>query len=83
MNRSLIERARSTKLQADMSEGFWAEMMNHVSYLVNMSPSKLLIFRSQKRYGEVSLWIIQPYRFLVAWHIIWLIVRKEQIRVQV
>ena len=26
------------KLQADMSEGFWAEAVNHASYLVNISP---------------------------------------------
>ena len=39
MNRTLTERARTIKLQADMSEGLWAEAVNHVSYLVNMSPS--------------------------------------------
>ena len=39
MNQTLSERARSIRIQADMSEGFWAETMNHVSYLVNMSPS--------------------------------------------
>ena len=39
MNQTLIERARSIRLQADMSEGFWAEAVNHVSYLVNMSSS--------------------------------------------
>ena len=26
------------RLQADMSEGFWADAVNHASYLVNMSP---------------------------------------------
>jgi len=39
MNQTLTERARSIILQADMSEGFWAEAVNHVSYLVNISPS--------------------------------------------
>ena len=39
MNRTLTERARSIRLQADMSEGFWAEAVNHASYLVNRSPS--------------------------------------------
>jgi len=38
MNQTLIKRARSIRLQADMSEGFWANAMNHASYLVNMSP---------------------------------------------
>jgi len=28
-----------SRLHADMSEGFWAEAVNHASYLVNMSPS--------------------------------------------
>ena len=39
MNWTLTERACSIRLQADMSEGFWAEAVNHTSYLVNMSPS--------------------------------------------
>jgi len=39
MNRTFTERARSIRIQADMSEGFWAEEMNYVRYLVNMSPS--------------------------------------------
>ena len=39
MNRTLTERACNIRLQVDMSEGFWAEVVNHASYLVNMSPS--------------------------------------------
>jgi len=39
MNLTLTERAHSIRLQADMSEEFWAEAVNHASYLVNMSPS--------------------------------------------
>jgi len=39
MNQTLKERARSIRLQANMLEGFWAEAVNHASYLVNMSPS--------------------------------------------
>ena len=39
MNRTLTERVCSIKLQANMSEGFWAKAVNHESYLVNMSPS--------------------------------------------
>ena len=39
MNRTLTERARGIKLQASMSEGFWAKTVNHASYLVNMLSS--------------------------------------------
>ena len=39
MNQTFTERARSMRLQTDMSEGFWTETVSHVSYLVNMSPS--------------------------------------------
>jgi len=39
MNQTLTERACSIRLQADMSEGFWAEAVNHVSYLRSRSPS--------------------------------------------
>jgi len=39
MNQTLTERARCIRLQADMSEGFWVVAVNHVSYLVNKSPS--------------------------------------------
>src|SRR3954467_2745882 len=36
----------------------------------------LLIFRPQKRYGEEKLWIIRPYGYLVARHIVRSIVIK-------
>jgi len=39
MNRTFTERARSIRSQADMSEEFWTEVVNHASYLINMSPS--------------------------------------------
>ena len=39
MNQTLTERARSMRLQADMSECFWAKAVSHASYLVNRSPS--------------------------------------------
>ena len=39
MNQTLTEYAHNIRLQADMSEEFWAEAVNHASYLVNMSPS--------------------------------------------
>jgi len=37
INQTLTKRARSTRLQADMSEGFWAETVSHACYLVDMS----------------------------------------------
>jgi len=42
INGILSECARSIWLQADMSEGFWAETVNHASYLVNRSPSTVV-----------------------------------------
>ena len=39
MDQILTERARSIRLQVDILEEFWAEAVNHASYLVNMSPS--------------------------------------------
>jgi len=45
MNRTLTERACNIRLHADMSEGFWTEAVNHVSYLVNMLPSTAIDFQ--------------------------------------
>ena len=45
MNRTLTECARNIRLQADMSEEFWAEAVNHASYLVNMPPSTAIDFQ--------------------------------------
>jgi len=39
MNQILTEHACSIRLQVDMSENFWANVVNHTSYLVNKSPS--------------------------------------------
>jgi len=49
MNQTLTERACSIRLQADMSEGFWPEAMNHASYLVNISPSTAIDFQIPKK----------------------------------
>ena len=46
MNRTLTERARSIRLQTDISKGFWAEAVNQASYLVTCHHQQLLIFRS-------------------------------------
>ena len=41
MNQTLTENAPSIRLQADMLEEFWVEAVNYVSYLINISSSKL------------------------------------------
>ena len=35
VNQTLTECARNIRLQADMSERFWAKVVNHASYLLN------------------------------------------------
>ncbi|GKV46880.1 hypothetical protein SLEP1_g53841 [Rubroshorea leprosula] len=39
MNHTLLERARCMLSNAGLSKDFWAEVVNHVNYLVNQSPS--------------------------------------------
>ncbi|GKV31446.1 hypothetical protein SLEP1_g40131 [Rubroshorea leprosula] len=39
MNRTLLERAQCMLSNAGLSKDFWAEAVNHASYLVNRSPS--------------------------------------------
>ena len=63
MDRILTVHTCSMKLQADMSEEFWSEAMSHVCYLVNTPHLQSLIFKSQRRYCEESLWIIQLTNF--------------------
>ena len=46
MNRTFTERARGIRLQADMSEEFWTEVVNHASSLVNRLPSTAVDLRS-------------------------------------
>ncbi|BFG24560.1 hypothetical protein CerSpe_108340 [Prunus speciosa] len=44
MNRTLMECERCMRIHAGLPEAFWAEAVNHASYLVNRSPSKYLDF---------------------------------------
>jgi len=44
MNHTLKWRARNMRLQADMSEDFWAEAVSHASYLMNRLPSTVINF---------------------------------------
>lgn len=39
MNRTLLERARCMRLNADLPKKFWAEAVNTACYLINRSPS--------------------------------------------
>src|SRR4051812_22532939 len=48
MNRTLLERARSIRLQADMPEGLWAEAVNHAAFLINRSPSTAIDLQTPK-----------------------------------
>ena len=70
INQTLTERARSIRLQADMSEGFWVEAVNHASYLVNMSPSTAIDLQIPEEIWREYLWTIQSYGFSVARHIV-------------
>ncbi|CAL8149969.1 unnamed protein product [Prunus armeniaca] len=44
MNRTLMEHERCKRIHVGLPEAFWAEAVNHTSYLVNWSPSKYLDF---------------------------------------
>ena len=48
MNRTLTERACSIRLQADMSEIFWAEAVNHANSLVDSQKKNKLESKSKK-----------------------------------
>ena len=66
MNRTLLERARWMLSIAGLSQCFWAEAVNTTCYLVNQSPSQLLILRLLKRYGLVPLLTTLTYEHFVA-----------------
>ena len=42
MNRTIMEKARSMLLEADLPESFWAEAVNTAVYLYNRSPMRSL-----------------------------------------
>lgn len=42
MNRTILERARSMRIHAGLSNGFWAESVNYACYLINRSPNTFL-----------------------------------------
>ncbi|KAK3002885.1 hypothetical protein RJ639_019249 [Escallonia herrerae] len=54
MNRTLLERARCTRLNADMPKSFWAEAVNTACYLINCSPSSAINHRVPKENEERS-----------------------------
>ena len=45
MNRTLNERAKSTRLHAGLPKTFWADAVNTVAYLINRGPSVPMEFR--------------------------------------
>lgn len=58
MNRTLLERARCMRIQADLPKKFWAEAVNTAVYLVNRSPSAAI---NQQIPQEV--WSGQPVNY--------------------
>ncbi|GKV28505.1 hypothetical protein SLEP1_g37549 [Rubroshorea leprosula] len=55
MNRTLLERARCMLSNAGLSKDFWAEAINHASYLVNRSPSTTIRLKTPE-----ELWSGSP-----------------------
>ncbi|GKV29673.1 hypothetical protein SLEP1_g59547 [Rubroshorea leprosula] len=55
MNRTLLERARCMLSNARLSKDFWAEAVNHASYLVNRSPSTAIRLKTPE-----ELWLGSP-----------------------
>ncbi|KAH9655560.1 Integrase catalytic domain-containing protein [Citrus sinensis] len=55
MNRTIIERVRCMLLNANLSKGFWAEVVTTAAYLINRSPSSALGFKTPQ-----ELWSGKP-----------------------
>ena len=45
MNRTLLERARCMRLNAELPKNFWAEAVNTACYIINRSPSSAIDFK--------------------------------------
>ncbi|KAH9698871.1 Integrase catalytic domain-containing protein [Citrus sinensis] len=54
MNRTLMDRVRSMMIQSQLPKGLWAETLLTASYLVNLSPSTALDFKTpfEKWHGK-------------------------------
>ncbi|KAH9697287.1 hypothetical protein KPL71_023550 [Citrus sinensis] len=54
MNRTLMDRVRSMMIQSQLPKGLWAETLLTASYLVNLSPSAALDFKTpfEKWHGK-------------------------------
>jgi len=72
MNQILTEPAGSIRLHDDMSEGFWAEAVNHASYQVNKSPSIAVDLQISWEIWWGQPVNYSPYGFSVVQRIIWL-----------
>ncbi|GKU92526.1 hypothetical protein SLEP1_g6239 [Rubroshorea leprosula] len=55
MNRTLLERARCMLSSARLSKDFWAEAVNHASYLVNRSPSTTIGLKTPEELWDGKL----------------------------
>jgi len=58
-----------------MSDVFWVEALNHVSYLVNKSPSTVINFQIPEEIWRGES--VEPDEFFVVQRIVLLIVRKR------
>ena len=76
MNRTRTEHARSIRLQADMSEGFWAESVNQTINLVNMLTSTAIDLQIPEEIWRGVSVDYSTLRFFGCRIIVWLIVRK-------
>ena len=45
MNRTLVERARCMRFNAELPKVFWAETINITSFIINRSPSPAIDFK--------------------------------------
>ncbi|GKV31442.1 hypothetical protein SLEP1_g40128 [Rubroshorea leprosula] len=55
MNRTLLERAQCMLSNVGLSKDFWAEAVNHASYLVNQSPSTAIGLKTPEELWSGSL----------------------------
>ncbi|CAL2226790.1 unnamed protein product [Prunus armeniaca] len=55
MNQTLMERKRSMRFHVGLPDSFWAEAVNHASYLINRLPFTILGFKSAE-----EVWFEKP-----------------------
>lgn len=69
MNRTLVDKERTMMIQAKLPMNLWAETLNTSYYLVNLSPSFTISFKTSHEmwfgnpasYGSLRVFSCQPY----------------------